>query len=467
MKEEIISVGIDIGTSTTQLVFSKIVLENMSSGARVPQIEIVNKEIFYRSKVYLTPLISNTEINIEKLKKILEKEYELSKIPKSKIKTGAVIITGETARKQNAQEVLKALSGMAGDFVVATAGPDLESIISGKGAGAMSFSDDNNTSIFNLDIGGGTTNISLFEKGIALDTTCLDIGGRLIIFEENSLKIKYIYHKYQKLIKDLNLKTLEVGKIASENELKLLCYKLANILLEIFKNNKSEDYKFLLSNSDFKGKSIGNFVSFSGGVADYIYREKWENFYLYNDIGPLLGKCIKECFEKENISIVKLNETINATVVGAGSYTTDISGSTIVYNDEILPLKNIPILKINNFNNLEKELLTKLEWFKTSDGYQEVAVAFKGKKDFHYDEIITLSDILYKNLKFFSKIIIIVEEDIGKVLGQALLLKTQQKIPILCLDSIKVNDGDFIDIGLPLGNGNVLPVIIKTLILNY
>ncbi|MGL4898370.1 MAG: ethanolamine ammonia-lyase reactivating factor EutA, partial [Cetobacterium sp.] len=141
MKEEIISVGIDIGTSTTQLVFSKITLENLSSGARVPQIKIVDKEIFYRSKIYTTPLVNSYEIDIEALKKILKDEYETSKVPREKISTGAVIITGETARKSNAREVLKALSGMAGDFVVATAGPDLESIISGKGSGAMKFSE--------------------------------------------------------------------------------------------------------------------------------------------------------------------------------------------------------------------------------------------------------------------------------------------------------------------------------------
>ena len=51
------------------------------------------------------------------------------------LRTGAVIITGETARKENANEVLEALSDLAGDFVVATAGPDLESILAARGAG--------------------------------------------------------------------------------------------------------------------------------------------------------------------------------------------------------------------------------------------------------------------------------------------------------------------------------------------
>ena len=60
MREELLSVGIDIGTSTTQLIFSKLIVENEASAFTVPRISIVDKEIIYRSDVYFTPLISNT-----------------------------------------------------------------------------------------------------------------------------------------------------------------------------------------------------------------------------------------------------------------------------------------------------------------------------------------------------------------------------------------------------------------------
>ena len=131
MREELLSVGIDIGTSTTQLIFSKIIVENMASSYSVPRIVIVDKEIIYRSEIYFTPLISLRESDGLKVRDIIQKEYKKAGIDPSKIDTGAVIITGETARKENAEEVLTTLSGLAGDFVVATAGPDLESIISG------------------------------------------------------------------------------------------------------------------------------------------------------------------------------------------------------------------------------------------------------------------------------------------------------------------------------------------------
>ncbi len=179
MREELLSVGIDIGTSTTQLVFSKLIIENIASSFSVPKVVIVDKEIIYRSEIYFTPLKSPTEINGSKVREIIEEEYRKAGIEKSKIDTGAIIITGETARKENAKEVLETLSGFAGDFVVATAGPDLESIISGKGAGAHIYSKEKHTGVVNIDIGGGTSNLAVFKHGEVVDTGCLDVGGRL------------------------------------------------------------------------------------------------------------------------------------------------------------------------------------------------------------------------------------------------------------------------------------------------
>ena len=136
----ILSVGIDIGTSTTQLIFSRLTIENRASSYTVPRIDIVDKEVIYRSKIYFTPLRSATEIDAEAVKRIVREEYQAAGMTPEMLRTGAVIITGETARKENANEVLEALSDLAGDFVVATAGPDLESVLSARGAGILGFS---------------------------------------------------------------------------------------------------------------------------------------------------------------------------------------------------------------------------------------------------------------------------------------------------------------------------------------
>ena len=159
--EEILSAGIDIGTSTTQLVFSRMILQNTGGFGRIPQIKVVSKEVIYESEIYFTPLSSREEIDGERVHEIIKKEYEKAGVCPADLATGAVIITGETSRKRNAESVVRAIADVAGEFVVATAGADLESVLAGKGAGAADLSQKTGKRVVNLDIGGGTTNMCL------------------------------------------------------------------------------------------------------------------------------------------------------------------------------------------------------------------------------------------------------------------------------------------------------------------
>ena len=166
----LVSVGIDIGTTTTQVILSRLTLVNVMPGSQVPRVEITRKSIVYMGEIHFTPFVDRERVDGGKIRRIVEQEYAAAGIRMEDIDTGAVIITGEAAKKENASEIIHALAEVAGDFVVATAGPDLESIIAGKGSGAEAISKKLHARIANIDVGGGTSNIAVFDKGVCVGT---------------------------------------------------------------------------------------------------------------------------------------------------------------------------------------------------------------------------------------------------------------------------------------------------------
>jgi len=476
MVDEILSVGIDIGTSTTQLVFSRLRIENTASFTSVPRISIIDKEVIYRSSIYFTPLLSQTEIDGMKLKDIVQSEYVRAGIGPGDISTGVVIITGETARKRNARRVMEILSGLAGDFVVSTAGPDLEGIISGKGSGAQAISRNTGRTVANLDIGGGTTNIAIFRGGEVIDTCCLDIGGRLIRLSEDGTRVRYIAPKLKSLAGKLGLEIDPDMKISLQ-QLRTVTVRMAGILEEVLGlSHKTAELGDILTAQDLKRNYKIDSVSFSGGVADYIYSGSEGRYFRYGDIGILLGEAIRNSLIFGGFRIEVPVETIRATVIGAGTHTVDISGSTINYTKDIFPLKNIPILKVaagdeaGDYDRIAEGVREKLKWFCHGEEEQQIALAIKGVKNPSFRQVCKIAQEVLKGMEDILKttlpVIVIIENDMAKALGQTLFRHLGYGREVICLDDISVENGDYIDIGKPLAGGRVVPVVIKTLVFN-
>ena len=294
MAEWLRSVGIDVGTTTTQLIVSGIRVENRASAFAVPEMEIRERQVVYRSPVYFTPLIRDQLVDGMAIREIIESEYERAGISRETVDTGAVIITGETSRKENAATVLESLSELAGDFVVATAGPHLESVLAAKGAGAVAWSEETGKKVMHFDIGGGTSNWALIQGGEILKTGCLNVGGRLIKLDSTG-KITYVSPALERLCK------LTEGDHVTREALREVVVLLVQalemaaglreptVLLEALVTKEAQAPGMAAPAGRSDRDDI--VISFSGGVADCI--EKQHDWLKFGDIGPILGEEIR------------------------------------------------------------------------------------------------------------------------------------------------------------------------------
>lgn len=475
-KTAILSVGIDVGTSTTQVVFSKLQMDNAGGYFSVPRVAIVDKEVVYKSEVYMTPLKTDVLIDTEALRDIVAAEFRKAGYRPEDTDSGAVIITGESARKENSDAVLKSLSDFAGDFVVSAAGPDMESLIAGKGSGAWQYSMDHHCRVANLDIGGGTTNVVLFEDGETAARGCLDIGGRLIRMNPQGIITKV--SPAAAVMAQAAGVSVSVGDRCDELKLTAVTRQMA-AALNVYLGVGTKDIDAILrqiktpGSSDFPVPEKVQAVFFSGGVADLIYHESADT-WAYGDIGVLLGRAIRESRLFTDFQKMEPGETIRATVVGAGTYTTTISGSTITYSDDIFPLKNIPVIKLDEelqeacFAGETEPVIRRIQWVLGQNDEEHFILAMPGKRNPGYMEMkraaASIRQIMDRVQPPGEPILLVIESDIAKAMGQMIRQQPDLKRQVVAIDSIHVEDGEYVDMGKPMMNGMVIPVVVKTLI---
>lgn len=475
-KTAILSVGIDVGTSTTQVVFSKLQMDNAGGYFSVPRVAIVDKEVVYKSEVYMTPLKTDVLIDTDALRDIVAAEFRKAGYRPEDTDSGAVIITGESARKENSDAVLKSLSDFAGDFVVSAAGPDMESLIAGKGSGAWQYSMDHHCRVANLDIGGGTTNVVLFEDGETLARGCLDIGGRLICMNPQGIVTKV--SPAAAVMAQAAGVSVSVGDRCDELKLAAVTRQMA-AALNAYLGVGTKDIDAILrqiktpGSSDFPVPEKVQAVFFSGGVADLIYHESADT-WAYGDIGVLLGRAIRESRLFTDFQKMEPGETIRATVVGAGTYTTTISGSTITYSDDIFPLKNIPVIKLDEelqeacFAGETEPVIRRIQWVLGQNDEEHFILAMPGKRNPGYTEMkraaASIRQIMDRVQPPGEPILLVIESDIAKAMGQMIRQQPDLKRQVVAIDSIHVEDGEYVDMGKPMMNGMVIPVVVKTLI---
>lgn len=476
----ITSVGIDVGTTTTQLVISRLTIENTAPTTAVPRLEITSKEVLHKSDIYFTPLLEHQLINAVALSEIVDREYRKAGLTPEQIDTGAVIITGETAKKENARSIMEALTGYAGDFVVATAGVNLESIFAGKGSGAAAYSRARHVVVVNIDVGGGTANIAVFREGRAIDTACLNIGGRLIEFEKERDRITYISEPARAVLRKCGYQ-LAVGDRVEMERLIDITNTMANSVVEsVTSHNLSSLTRELLMTSPLRLDYPVDKVMISGGVADYVYNDyapaTVPEVTIYSDYGPLLGWALRNAFLARGLELVRPQETIRATVIGTGTQSVNLSGSTIQVSEKTLPMRNCMVVSPfpdgvpATSEEIAAGLRSLMERLEAEVYSQNVALALKGPSSLSFAAIQELARGIKEGMAGYlsrgKPLVVVLEDDCGKVMGQSLVMQLGEGAEVVCIDQVLVDEGDYIDIGKPIMSGSVVPVVVKTLVFN-
>jgi len=464
------SVGIDIGSSTSHLVFSRLTLRR-EGAALSAQFKVTDREILFRSKILLTPYISGTLIDTEKVKTFIKNVYQEAGFVSEDIDTGAVVITGEALKKDNAKPIVEFFAKESGKFICATAGPNHEALLAAYGCGAVELSRTHQATVLNVDMGGGTTKFSLIQDGKVMQTAAINVGARLIAFDKAGV-VTRVEEPAKLFMKELG-KSIDLGEKLTENEKKDFAALLAKLTFEIIEGGpKSQLAKELMITDPFKGyagiKQI-DFLVFSGGVSEHIYEHDQTS---YGDLGPLLAKSMREHLSRipKKGLLRESTEGIRATVIGAGEYTIQASGSTsYISSRDALPAFGLKVVRpfIDEEDSVEQAVRKALAKYDLSSFSPGLALAVSLPQQPDYQSIRNLAEGIAKVVKesndTSAPLYLTLDLDVAKSLGGVLKeeLKLQQEV--IAVDGIDVGDLDYIDIGCPMGVSEVIPVTVKSL----
>jgi ethanolamine utilization protein EutA len=461
---QMLSVGIDVGTTTTQVVFSRLLVRNVARLGLVPRIEIDARAVQYVGPARFTPLIGPDEIDVEHLLALVREEYAAAGVRPDDVETGAVIITGETARRTNADTVLAALSGLAGDFVVTVAGPNLESQIAGRGSGAAAWSAQHYTTVVNVDIGGGSSNVAVFQAGRHVSSAAIMVGGRGLELEATSGMVTAITPSARRVLRSIG-SSLDVGRRADLGELRMFTDRLAELIVDLMTGKPSPLLDELRLTPPLEEHETVSSVFLSGGVGRCYYdgfpADTIDEIASFGDVGPLLAQSLRTEPRLRAMDVQVPAQTLSATVIGAASQTVTISGTTIWVRADLLPMRDLPVVEpqVSGSPETFEGLVTAVRsaarrWDAEGDG--RVAIALALPDALGYGDLVSIASALAEyardTLPRDVPLVVVTEEDYAQVLGQTIQWM-QPGLPIITIDQIGLGEGDFIDIGRPLLDG--------------
>jgi ethanolamine utilization protein EutA len=463
------SVGIDIGSSGTQVIFSRLVLRRHGE-ALTSRYVVVSRETLFESPVALTPYADDERIDAAKLGTLMDQAYASAGIRPEDVDTGVVILTGEALRRENAGAIASVIAHRGGDLVCASAGHHMEAMLAAFGSGAAQASHDTGRRILNIDIGGGTTKLAIVEHGRVIATAALHIGGRLQAMD-GSGRIVRLEAAGQAHAAAAGF-AWKRGDVPSQESLETVAQHMAESLFDCLLHGR-RDLRLTDPLPTLEGISG---VMFSGGVAEYIYARETKDF---GDLGRRLGSAIKSKAARLPWPLLPAGECIRATALGASEYSVQLSGNTCYISDpgKLLPRRNLQVLqpdfafdeKIDSAG-LAEAIQAHFKAFDLEEGHDEAALAFRWQGAPTYERLAAFADGLCRGLSHTIShghpVYLVLDADIAQTLGAILREERGVKSEILVVDGITLLDFDYVDLGRIRLPSRTVPVTVKSLLFN-
>ncbi|MDR7391157.1 MAG: ethanolamine ammonia-lyase reactivating factor EutA [Armatimonadota bacterium] len=468
---ELLTVGVDVGSSTSHLLFSRLRLERQ--GQRLSsRFAVTEREVLYRSPVVFTPYTDGRSLDAERLRSFVEASYREAGVDPEAVHTGAVITTGEAARRDNARAVLELFSHQAGKFVCATAGPNLESLLAAHGSGAAELSRETEQPLLNVDIGGGTTKFAVCRRGRVEDTAALHVGARLVAWDPQGRLVR-VEEAGRVLAARVGVGgSLELGStVPPQQELRRLAEFMADLVMAVVAGQPGPaDLPWITPPLATAGPF--RTVVVSGGVGEYVYGREHRSF---GDLGPELAQALRGRTQQLGLRLVEPKEAIRATCIGASQYTVQLSGDTIyLSHPELLPVRSVPAAAVRGISqpptaaSVAAAVGRALERLDLADGDGSFALAVHWHHGADYASLRELCagivQALPRTLQSGQPLLVVLDADVAGIVGELLRSEFRVPGPVLCVDQVALREFDYVDVGRPIQPQGVVPVVVKSLV---
>jgi ethanolamine utilization protein EutA len=490
---QIVTVGIDIGSSTSHLMFSKIYLQLVGEAPDVRSV-VVAREILYQSPIWLTPYLPDNTIDIAALDEFFAEAYGAVDATREHIDTGAIILTGEALKRVNARTIATLFAQEAGQFVCATAGHHMEAVLAANGSGTVARSRRDQRTLLNVDIGGGTTKLALVLDGHIIATAAVAVGARQIARDAEG-RLTRIDGPARIVADELGI-TLTLGEPLAPADEQRIVQAWTDILAGLIQRKPPEGLAAKLILTDpLPAAPRAQALTFSGGVSEYVFQREEADF---GDLGLPLAKAIRTALNRNTFglpAIIDPNLGIRATAVGASQFNVQGGVNAYVSDESVLPLVNVPVLapsiELDGDVTVEavavsiRDALTRAD---LAEGEHAIALTFDlPGKDAHEPLVQLLGEGIRSALPSTASgtvpLIVVVNQGVANRfvtpdqdmhvlreqrpaarLGRLLKGELGVACGVVAMEGVHLAEFDFIDVAPMMHPSEVVPVTVKSLL---